>query len=439
MDHERDYYGYRLAEVNETNAVTAAENIYNDKGVMLLSNGKQFTRTQADVIAKHKLIKPLEHSVNVSKSLDADGLFKLIEKFSANLPGLQVVIDKSSIRDSLKKHCKYYAKFPLLRQKLTVLSNQLPKMYYASIYSAVAGVVLGEELGLEDKEIRTVFIGGLMHNVGFLHLDPKLTKNEDELERDESIAVQAHPVVAKHFLDNVPDLSKEIGKAVLDHHERTDGTGYPRHKFGIDLGITSQVIAFTDELVRAYKHCEPHGELAHSLMMTILQFNSSIHFESVYKAAAKLIKQGPTPKSCPHNVPNAAALIEQQHRITKTFDASKKLAFVLMKNTRTKGTKSIASMLGRLATSIISAGIIQDEYREWLQEISRSSNDEDKLNLIKSQIMQDEIESHIERFKSIMWINIQKIPKEDDLLLENCIRSYNHIDKLKNKEQAKCA
>ncbi|MFL0809994.1 MAG: HD domain-containing protein [Agarilytica sp.] len=436
MDQTRDFYGYRLAEVNETNPVTAASPIYNDQGVLLMANGKQLTRSQADVIAQHKLIKPLEHSVNVTKSLDSNGLFELIEKFSSQLPGLHAVAHKESVRELLKKNCKYYAKHPLLRQKLTVLASQLPNIYYGSLYSAVAGVVLAEELKLDDKEIRTIFIGGLMHNVGFLHLDPELTKNEDQLEKDETITVQAHPVIAKHFLDNVPGLSKEVGKAVLDHHERTDGTGYPRHRFGVDLSITSQVIAFTDELVRAYKQCEHYGAHAHPLMMLILQFNSSIHFESVYKAAACLMKRGPNPDTPPNISPKAQTLVEQQMRITETFNATKKLAFVLMKNTRTRTTKSIASMLGRLATSIISAGITQEEYREWLEDLARKPDPEEALELLKSKIMQDEIEMQIERFKSIMWQNIKQIPKEDDLLLENCIRSYNQIDRLKVREES---
>lgn len=431
MGLEKDYYGYRLAAVNEINPVTAIDHIYNDKGVLILSQGSLFSKSRADQIAQHKLIKPLEHCVDVSKSLGAGELFKLLIKFSAALPGLNAVADNEAIKSILTKQCRYYAKFPLLRQKLTVLSSQLPEIYYNSLYSAVAGVALGHELHLDDKELRTVFIGGLMHNIGFLHLNPDLTGNESNLEKDESIQVQAHPIIAKHFLDHIPKLDKDIGEAVLDHHERTDGTGYPKHKFGKDLTIESQVIAFTDELVCAYKRCEEHNEHSHQLTMLILQFNSHVHFEKVYKAAIKLLKLGPAPNTPPKTAPPAHELITQQERIKGAFEATKKLGFVLMKNTRCRLTKSIASMLGRLATSIISAGIIQDEYHDWLKSANEVDDPKEHLPLLQSKVMLDEIEEQIERFKSIMWKAIKQIPEEEQLLVESCINSYNQIDRLK--------
>ncbi len=435
MNTQKDYYGHRLAAVNEKNPVTASENIYNDQGVLVLSAGTQFSKARAEQIAKHKLVKPLEHSVDISKSLDAEGLFGLLEKYTSSLPGLDALVHDETIRQIIQKQCKFYAKFPLLRQKLTVLASQLPEVYYNSLYSAVAGILLGYEMQLADEDLRIIFIGGLMHNVGFLHIDPELTKNEADLERDESIKVQVHPIIAKHFLEQVPKLPKDIAKAVADHHERTDGTGYPKHKFGVDLTIASQVIAFTDELVCAYKKCERHAEHAHQLMTMVIQFNSNVHFEKVYKAAVKLIRLGPTPDTPPQTAPKAHELITQQKRIRDTFEATKKLGFVLMKNTKCRLTKSIAAMLGRLATSIISAGITQDEYRDWLQELHEIDDPQEHLSLLKSQVMQDEIEEQIERFKSIMWKTIKQIPKEDDLLMENCIKSYNQIEKLRKNSQ----
>ncbi len=435
-DSDTDYYGYRLAEVNESNPVTAAEAIYNDQGVLLLSQGAQFSRERAALIAKHKLIKPLEHCVDISNSLDGQALFDLLEKFASSLPGLLAVANNEEVRATLLKQCKYYEHFHLLRQKLTVLASQLPEVYYNSLYSAVAGVVLGHALDLDNNDLRCIFIGGLMHNTGFLHLNPELTRNEADLERDESIQVQVHPIIAKHFLDHVPNLPKEIGKAVADHHERTDGTGYPKHKFGDTLTMASQVIAFTDELVSAYKRCEKHDIHAHQLIMTILQFNTGVHFETVYKAAMQLIKLGPQPDTPPEHPPSARDLIVQQERIKKVFEATKKLGFILMKNTKCRLTKSIASMLGRLSTSIISAGITQDEYRDWLDDIRTTDDPTEHLALLKSQVMQDEIEEQIERFKSIMWKTIKQIPENEALLLENCIKSYNQIDKLKVRPAA---
>ncbi len=433
MSDEADFYGHRLAAVNTTNTVQANEDIYNKQGVLLFSKGSKITAESAELIAKHKLVKPIEHSVDVDKSLNSQSLFNLLIKFSSTLPGLNAVVDNEQAHAALLTNCKYYEKFPLIRQKLTVLANQLPEIYYHSLYSAVAGTVLSLELDLEEIQSKHIFVSGLMHNSGFLHLAPELTKNETDLEKDDSLRVQAHPIIAKRFLDQVEGLPKEIGLIVADHHERTDGTGYPKHKFGVDLTIESQVLAFTDSIVTAYKSCVQYDEHAHQLMHLILQLNNSVHFESVYKAAANLIKLGPSPRSQPNNSPSARELLIQQKRINETFDASKKLAFVLMTNMRSRMTKSIASMLGRIATSIVSAGITQNEYHDWLEELAFKPNPEENLDLLKSKVMQDEIEVQIERFKSIIWRTITQIPEEDENLLQGVLSSYNQIAKLKTK------
>ncbi len=432
-DAETDFYSYRLAAMNEKNPVVASEDIYNQQGALLLRKGSEFSQSRADLIAKHKLVKPLEHSVDIANSLDAKSLYELLIRFAATLPGLNAVTDNETVHTALRGQCEFYEQFPLLRQKLTVFASQLPEIYNNSLYSAMAGIVLAHELRMPEQEQQAVFIGGLMHNTGFLHLDPALTSNASELERDESLNVQAHPIIAKHFLDQVPNLPAMIGDAVADHHERTDGTGYPKQKFGVDLSLTSQVLALTDMIVSAHKRCAQHGEHAQQLILVVLQLNNSVHFEEVYKAAAKLIRLGPAPSSPPSHTPSTSDMIDQLERILKTFDASKKLAFVLMNNAKIRLTKSVASMLGRLATSIVSAGIIQDEYRAWLEDLAKHDDPNEHLALLKSQIMQDEIEEQLERLKSIMWKTIKKIPAENVSLLQSAMKSYQQIELLKNK------
>lgn len=437
MTENVDYYGHRLAAVNSDNPVTARENIYNEQDALVLAKGKRLSVSQAEIIAKHKLIKPLEHSIDLSDSLEAQELFNIFEECISTLPCLSTISENQKVRNIIMQQCLFYEQFPLLRQKLTVLANQLEDIFYNSLYSAALGLLLAIELELSIEDQQAIFIGGLMHDTGFLHLTPDLTSQENELERDESLQTQVHPIIAKEFLRQVPNLPKYIGDIVEDHHERTDGTGYPKNKFGPNLTVASQVLAYTDKIASTYKRCEPYGDYVHQLTMTILQLNSAVHLESVYKATIKLIKLNPAPSSPPPLPPAAKEVMVQHERITKTFDAAKKLGFVLMKNTRSRLTRSIASMLGHLATSVISSGLSQEEYHDWLQTLCIEENQDEHLNLLKSAIIQDEIEEQLERFKLIMWKTIKKIPEDQTDLINSSIKSFNQIDQLKKKINSK--
>lgn len=436
MENNADFYSFRLAAMNESTPVVASEDIVNQQGAMLLKAGNEISLQRAQMIAQHKLVKPLEHCVNIAASIDAEALQKKILKLAAQLPGLNSVIQNEIYQNEINACCKYYEEHPLLRQKLTVLSNQLPEIFSNGLYSAAAGVIIAKELHLSTVEIHAVFIGGLLHNSGFLHLDPALIENEGDLEHEENRSVQAHPIIARHFFEQIPNLPKLFAEAVGDHHERADGTGYPKHKFGEELSMASQIIAFTDAIITAYKSCEHHGEYAHQLMMTVIQFNNSVHFEDVYSAASQLMRLGPKPEAPPLHVPEVDVLLNQVKRITKTFDASKKLALVLMTNTKFRLTKSIASMLGRLVQSIISAGIVQAEYSDWLESMRDTTDTGEKVELLRTHVMQLEIEKQLNHFISIMWLTSKKIPESQAALQNNVEQSLLHIKKLSAREEA---
>lgn len=427
MNDNVDYYGHRLAEVNNTNPVVANEDIRNADGVLLVSKGSNFSPAKAELIVKHKLIKPLEHSVDVAKSLDAKGLYDLMCKFAATIPGLKLLVDDEKVQEALMRLCKRYAKFPLIRQKLTVLANQLPEIYYHSLFCALGGTAIALQLAQDEKEQEVIFIGSLMHNTGFLHLDPKLTQCQSQLEDDESLDTQVHPIIAKKFLDHVPKLSKDIGKAVANHHERTDGTGYPKHKFGVELSLASQVIAICDTVATSYKRFDAYQEHAYSLILLTLQLNDNVHFETVYKAAAVLCQKIPVPAMAPATIPCPGDSLKQLEHITYTFEQAKKIAFVLMKAARSKLTRSIASMVGRLASSIVSSGIMQTEHREWLEELKQVDSPSEHINLLRNKVMQDEIEEQLERLKMILWKTIKALPEEEHTLRQTTEASYMQL------------
>ncbi|VUD56448.1 Cyclic di-GMP phosphodiesterase response regulator RpfG [Thalassocella blandensis] len=427
---EQDFYGHRLAAVNATNPVIANENILNSQGVLLVAKGSELSQAKAEVIARHRLIKPLEHSVDVSKSLDANGLYQILENYTASLPGLKNALDNEEIWNKIKILCSYYERFSLVRQKLTVLSSQLPDIYNDSLYSALAGTAIAMQLQLSEESIKAIFIAGLMHNSGYLNLNPELEYDENSNENNITREVQAHPIIAKHFLDQIPGLTKTAGTAVAEHHERTDGTGYPKSKFGSDLCIEGQIVGMTDRIINSYKRCLDYGEHAHQLILLILQLNDNVHFEEVYKAAALLVRKGPMPTNPPQQPPNPKLVLVQEERILVKFDASKKLAFVLMKSTRNRFTKSIASMIGRLANSIVSSGMMQEEYKAWLKGLIEQDNPEEHLNLVKCHVMMGEIELQMDKLQVIMWRSIEKISDAETSLKEDCILSYKHIESL---------
>ena len=426
-----DFYGIRLAKVNETNPVRANNDICNASGVKLVAQNDRLSIAKIEIILKHKLTVPLEQQIGIDKSLGADDLYKLLIKTPSKNSGLGNILDSEEILTSLKHFCTRYEKFPLLRQKLTVLQHQLPKLLDWSLFSAITGLVIAIEMDLNKNAQETAFIGGLMHNIGYLHLDPDIVGDGVDVENNINTACQLHTKIAKIFLDEIPGLPLSVGDAVGDHHERTDGTGYPKHKMGAKLSMESQIIAMTDLIHQGFQQYKKFGGDTLNLIFVKLQLNDNIHFEEVYKAAVKSLLNGSPIGTPVSNVPSAVSVLAQRRQILEHFEIEKKVALVLMKNLKIKSVRSIGSMVGRLASSLCSSGMVQNEYEEWLKDLTKGDSKADKLDLLKSHIMQEEIHAQLERLKHLMNNAIQHFPEDQSDVAEALVGMQAQLKKSK--------
>lgn len=91
--------------------------------------------------------------------------------------------------------------------------------------------------GLSRKEAATAALGGFLHDLGKVGVPDAILNKTDKLTDTEYAIIKNHPEVGVRVLDGHP-LTGLIHDAVLSHHERIDGRGYPN---GISEGTITQV------------------------------------------------------------------------------------------------------------------------------------------------------------------------------------------------------
>ncbi len=102
-------------------------------------------------------------------------------------------------------------------------------------------------LGLRPHDIETVRIAALVHDVGLRLLDYKALTAAKELSEDQKRAIAEHPLVGAALVE--PILGPDVALAVLRHHERVDGKGYPGRIPGDRIPIAAKIIAIADAWV----------------------------------------------------------------------------------------------------------------------------------------------------------------------------------------------
>jgi HD domain len=111
---------------------------------------------------------------------------------------------------------------------------------------ATLAVVVGEQLGLSPARLRTLAIGGLLHDIGKLSLPDAILQKPGALDDAEYDVVKLHPERGYELLNELGGFDSTVTRLVLDHHERLDGSGYPRGLNGGELDVSTRILAVCD-------------------------------------------------------------------------------------------------------------------------------------------------------------------------------------------------
>ena len=104
---------------------------------------------------------------------------------------------------------------------------------------------LARVAGLEEREQAVVHTAGLLHDIGKEALPDRVLRGRTALRPDERRLLHNHPAEGARLLLRVEGLG-EVATAVLAHHERIDGNGYPDGLSGDDIPIASRILAIAE-------------------------------------------------------------------------------------------------------------------------------------------------------------------------------------------------
>jgi len=105
---------------------------------------------------------------------------------------------------------------------------------------------VGEELDLPQGRLRDLAIGALVHDVGKLSVPDSILQKPSSLNAEEFEVITRHPRLGSELLDEIGGFSDLVTRLVHDHHERLDGSGYPRGLSADDLDLETRVLTVCD-------------------------------------------------------------------------------------------------------------------------------------------------------------------------------------------------
>ncbi|MFC1548456.1 HD-GYP domain-containing protein [Candidatus Omnitrophota bacterium] len=106
---------------------------------------------------------------------------------------------------------------------------------------------IAEEMGLPEREVEILRHASPMHDVGKMMLPDSILKKKGKLTPEEMEVVKKHPEAGTRIFKNArSSLMKVCGMIALTHHERFDGTGYPRGLKGEKIPLYGRIVGLAD-------------------------------------------------------------------------------------------------------------------------------------------------------------------------------------------------
>ena len=156
---------------------------------------------------------------------------------------------------------------------------------------AELAVAIAREMGLPANRIEGLRLGAMIHDIGKIYVPAELLNRPGKLDEMEFNFIRTHPEVGYEIISGV-DFPWPVAEMVVQHHERLDGSGYPKGLRGEVIILEARIIAVADvvEAITNFRPYRPAQQLEKALQ-EITQHQNTSYDADVVAACLRLFKE----------------------------------------------------------------------------------------------------------------------------------------------------
>ena len=152
---------------------------------------------------------------------------------------------------------------------------------YTAGHQARVGVIaeaIAREMGLDAERLEGVRVGAHMHDVGKISVPSEILTRPGKLTAAEFAIIKAHPEIGHDIVKDV-DFPWPVARMILEHHERVDGTGYPKGLKGEEILLEARIISVADVFEAMTAHRPYRPALGMEVSLDYLRDHRGTHFD----------------------------------------------------------------------------------------------------------------------------------------------------------------
>lgn len=243
------HYLERAIDLGEHYAVCASEDIYDANGMKLLAKGATLAPGMQERLIRRKLRKPLETCLSVADGVSIAQVTEMAQRLLDEIPPLRICADRVSAQRS---PVEVLSKIVLHNSMTTLLSmsykSEGQRHFRHTVLVALIATILAMRARLSSDEVFAVAHAGLLHDVGEMYLDPAYLQSGAHLKPEEWKRMVVHPRVGQMVIREMTPYPPSVSRAVGEHHERLDGSGYPHRIESRQISREGSIVAAAETL-----------------------------------------------------------------------------------------------------------------------------------------------------------------------------------------------
>ena len=221
-----------IIRASESFSIVASQDIVDVRGLKLWAKGLPVSASLQQRLLERKLRNPLESCL-----MAEDGVtqFYLLEQLTAFLDSNHSMAH--ALRPwglQLEKQLKQIPLHSVAQLLLTTALATRPDAVEHAVQAMALAGGMAQAQSL-PVDVRLAMLGGLLHDIGEAYIQPQYLDGQEHLDLLGHMHMMAHPRIAQLLLEATTDYPTTLCRAVGEHHERANGSGYPARLYDQDI------------------------------------------------------------------------------------------------------------------------------------------------------------------------------------------------------------
>jgi len=246
-----------ILEASQTKSIIASRDIFDLQGIKLWARDQPVSAALQRKLLDRKLRNPLETCLMAEDGVTSQTLLAAAWQLLDGRSPLAAVLRPCAPR--IMQEVAHLPLHSVAQLLLTAGQASRPESFDHAVQAmALAGALMIHQRG-SVTDVRLAMLGGLLHDLGEMYIDPRFGEADAERSLDFLSYQQlvVHPHVGKLLLSQLTNYPPPLARAIGEHHERLDGSGYPHALQREALSPLGRLLAVTEATLAVMRGEQP--------------------------------------------------------------------------------------------------------------------------------------------------------------------------------------